>query len=510
VTVDCEAVDCAAVDCAAMVPAEGSSKRMPLPAAHWPSAADARASTLFSPIHLGPLRVRTRTWVPAMVPWRASPDGFVTDAVLDWYGRFADGRPAVLVVEATGIRDVPSGPLLRIGHDRFLPGLADLVKVVRERSLGQTALLIQCIDFLGIRRRPERTKFLERFLAVTDLHRTALAERDFDDAARGDEAGVRRALADLPDSALLEVLTDREREDLLFGHRERITDTDRAHITELPHVLPRLFADAAARARRAGFNGVELHYAHAYTLASFLSRTNTRADGYGNTPAGRLRLPLEVFDAVRARVGADWCVGARYLGDEVIAGGSPIADAVDQGVAFARAGFDFLSISKGGKFDDAKQPKVGAAAYPYTGPSGHECMPTVRIAGGPFGRNLPLARAVREGVRAAGYTTPIVGAGGIATFEQAEDALRRGDCDLVAAARQSLADPDWWVKMELGRGSEVRRCIFTNYCEALDQRHLEVTCQLWDRDLEQPDRGLNSATRAADGVRRLLAPPWHP
>ena len=58
--------------------------------------------------------------VPAMVPWRATEEGLVTQEVLDWYGRFADGRPGVLVVEATGIRDVPSGPLLRIGHDRWM------------------------------------------------------------------------------------------------------------------------------------------------------------------------------------------------------------------------------------------------------------------------------------------------------------------------------------------------------------------------------------------------------
>ena len=53
---------------------------------------------------------RQRTWVPAMVPWRATDDGFVTAEVIDWYARFAVGRPGAIVVEATGIRDVPSGP----------------------------------------------------------------------------------------------------------------------------------------------------------------------------------------------------------------------------------------------------------------------------------------------------------------------------------------------------------------------------------------------------------------
>jgi 2,4-dienoyl-CoA reductase-like NADH-dependent reductase (Old Yellow Enzyme family) len=285
----------------------------------------------------------------------------------------------------------------------------------------------------------------------------------------------------------------RQREDLEMGYRERVTDVHLPHVAGLPRVLPPLFAAAAGRAVEAGFDGVELHFAHAYTMASFLSRTNTREDGYGGSVEGRLRLPLEVIEAVRREVGERTTVGCRFLGDEAIEGGSPVEDAALFGEAFARAGLDFLSVSKGGKFDDAKQPKVGEAAYPYTGPSGHECMPTVRIdEKGPFGRNLPLSAAIRARVRAAGFATPVVGAGGINSFELAEAALARGDCDIVAAARQSLADPDWFRKMELGRGEEIRRCIYTNYCEGLDQKHRRVTCQLWDR--------------AADG-RRLLEPP---
>jgi 2,4-dienoyl-CoA reductase-like NADH-dependent reductase (Old Yellow Enzyme family) len=93
-------------------------------------------------------------------------------------------------------------------------------------------------------------------------------------------------------------------------------------------------------------------------------------------------------------------------------------------------------------------------------------MPTVYVPGGPFGRNLPHARAVRERVRAAGCETPVVACGGINSFELAEGALRDGTCDLVGAARQSLADPDWWLKMELGRGAEIRRCLYTNYARA--------------------------------------------
>ena len=491
--------------------AERFRTRHPLPAVRWPTAEEAAHSRWFSPARIGPLAVAERTWVPAMVPWRATEDGLVTPEVLDWYARFAEGQPGVLVVEATGIRDVASGPLLRIGDDRFIPGLRRLVERVRERSEGRTRLFIQLIDFLAVRRRPEPEKFFLRFLAVDLGLRQRLAAAAGEPAwLEAPEAAIRAHLLDAltrTPTLLDATLTPRQREALDYGYRERVWDTDLPWIRELPATLPDLFAAAARRAREAGFDGVELHYAHAYTMASFLSRLNTRDDGYGGPREHRVRLPLEVLRATRAQTGDDYVIGIRFLGDEVIEGGSRLDDAVWFGVRFAEAGADYLSISKGGRFEDARQPKVGEAVYPYTGRSGYECMPTViSDARGPFGRNVPLAAAIRGAVRAAGHTTAVVTSGGIASFEQAEGILARGDADFVAAARQSLADPDWFRKVRLGQGALVRRCEFTNYCEGLDQHHKQVTCKLWDRvGLDEPGVRL-----AVDGRRRLVPPTWRP
>ncbi len=482
----------------------------PLPLAEWPSREDTARALWFSPLPIGPrLVAEQRTWVPAMVPWRATEDGFVTAEVIEWYGRFAAGQPGVLVVEATGIRDIPSGPLLRIGDDRFIPGLRKLVETVREASGGHTRLFIQVIDFVTVRRRPEPGKFFARHLEIGRGVRRRLAEATGDGHWRqAPEAEVRARLA-AADRPLVEaVLTPRELETLDYGYRERVWDTHLPHIRSLPAVLPGLFAEAARRAGQAGFDGVELHYAHAYTMASFLSRLNARDDGYGGSRENRVRLPLEVLRAVRARVGPEYVVGVRYLGDEAIEGGSDLEDAVWFGVELAGGGADYLSVSKGGRFEDAKQPKIGEAVYPYTGRSGYECMPTViSDERGPFGRNVPLAAAIRRAVRAAGHGTPVVTSGGIATFAQAEGILQRGEADFVAAARQTLADPDWFRKIRLGHGRAVRRCEFTNYCEGLDQHHKQVTCKLWDRDFDKNDF---SVTLASDGKRRLSAPPWEP
>jgi dimethylglycine catabolism A len=466
-----------------------------------PTRCEALTSRLFSAVRVGRLRLNQRTWVPAMVPWRADPGGGVTGDVLDWYGRFARGRPGAIVVEATGIRDVPSGPLLRIGHDRFIPGLEKLVEVVKAESKGETRLFIQLIDFLTIRRRPDPIQYFKKYLQLSQRHRQAFP-------GLADET-IRSRLTTLSHSDLVAVLSEAEQNSLWFGYRETINDLHLDHVGALPNVLPQLFAKASLRAQAAGFDGVELHFAHAYTMASFLSATNRRTDGYGGTLDNRVRLPLEVHRAVRQQVADEFVVGCRFLSEEGIAGGSSLYDAMFFACKFAQAGMDFLSLSRGGKFDDAKQPNIGQAAYPYTGPSGYECMPQfISDERGPFGRNFAASKAIREAISAAGYSVPVVGAGGIHNFEMAEQAIAEGVCDIVAAARQSLADPDWFLKLSLGMGEQVRVCQFTNYCEGLDQKHKQVTCKLWDRaDADTLDASRSLST---DRRRRLIAPEWVP
>src|SRR5215813_4876152 len=206
-----------------------------IPAARWPTAEEAAASLLFKPIRVGALTLNSRTWVPAMVPWRATEEGFVTQNILEWYGRFAEGRPGAIVVEATGVRDIPSGPLLRIGHDRFIPGLSKLVEVVRKASGGHTRLFIQIIDFLAVRRRPEKEKYFARFLNLEERHRRNLVEATNDGRwLKADEADFRAFLTSAPDDIHDRVLAERELEALRFGYRERVTDTHLPHVAELP------------------------------------------------------------------------------------------------------------------------------------------------------------------------------------------------------------------------------------------------------------------------------------
>ncbi len=122
----------------------------------------------------------------------------------------------------------------------------------------------------------------------------------------------------------------------------------------------------------------------------------------------------------------------------------------------------------------------------------------------PFERQVPKQARIRAAVRAAGLSTPTVAAGGIATFTAAEGILQREEADFIGSARQTLADPDWFLKLRSGEGDAIRRCILRNYCEALDQKHRQVTCQLWDREaLDEPGAALTD-----EGKRRLVPPKW--
>ena len=411
-----------------------------------------------------------------MVTWRGTEDGFVTPDVHDIYVRYALGGPGMIVLEATGIRDVASGPLLRLSHDRFVPGLRALVDEMRRA--GDALVMPQIIDFLKIATRKPTRAFMESLVGRGQLAPSVLALTD----AEFERDHARH-------------LTPRQRRDFLYGYRQTIEDLDLAEIRRIPE----WFAAAARRARQCGFDGVELHFAHAYTMASFLSVTNGRKDAYGGSFENRLRLPLEVIRAVREETGPDFVVGCRFLGSEDILGddgllhGNTLADAQRIAVELARAGIDVLSVSRGGKFEDARQPPVGEAMYPYTGHSGSVCIPRARQD--PPAVNTFLAEGIRRAVRAAGLVVPVVTAGKIHTFDQAEEILRDERADLIGMARALLADPDLPRKWRAGTDADARACVFCPYCEDEDQHHRVVTCTLWPKD-------------PRDHRRRLIPAAW--
>jgi 2,4-dienoyl-CoA reductase-like NADH-dependent reductase (Old Yellow Enzyme family) len=253
--------------------------------------------------------------------------------------------------------------------------------------------------------------------------------------------------------------------------------------------IVRAYGEAAARVREAGYDAVELHMAHAYTLASFLSARNKRRDGYGGKSLeARLRLPSEVLVRVRERVGPDFPIGIRFDGEEAIKGGYGLTDSKYMALRFAQLGADYISTSAGGKFEDAIK-KEGEPLYPYTGYSGDRTMPPASYQDG---ANVYLAEGLKRFLDAHGYGTPVVTTGKINTPQMAEGILARGQADIVGLARAILADPDWPKKARLGCEATIIRCIYGNICKNLDENFKQVRCgSLWPREYlhapEAPD-----------------------
>jgi len=257
------------------------------------------------------------------------------------------------------------------------------------------------------------------------------------------------------------------------GWRQTIADLSHDEIA----AIVRQYAEAAGRVRRAGYDAVELHMAHAYTLSSFLSLRNRRPDEYGRSLENRMRVMTQVIQAVRREVGSDFPMGIRFDGEECIKDGYTLKDAREMALRMARLAADWISVSAGGKFEDAIH-KAGDPLYPYTGYSGDRCMPSVNY---PDGASIDLPSGIKAHINAAGFATPVVATGKIRTPELAESFLVEGRADLIGMARALLADPDWPRKVRDGQADRVVHCIYGNVCKALDENFKKVRCVLWPK-----------------------------
>jgi 2,4-dienoyl-CoA reductase-like NADH-dependent reductase (Old Yellow Enzyme family) len=191
---------------------------------------------------------------------------------------------------------------------------------------------------------------------------------------------------------------------------------------DLRHVVDS-FVQSARRARDLGFDAIELHMAHGYLLHQFLSPlANQREDAYGGSLENRMRLPLEVFEAVRREVGSQLAVGVRLSATDWVDGGWDLASTVDIARRLEALGCAFLDVSSGGV--SARQKIPLAPGY-----------------------QVPFAAEVKRAVR-----IPVVSVGLIGEPKQAEEIVAQGQADAVALARAFLREPHWpWrAAAELG------------------------------------------------------------
>jgi 2,4-dienoyl-CoA reductase-like NADH-dependent reductase (Old Yellow Enzyme family) len=253
------------------------------------------------------------------------------------------------------------------------------------------------------------------------------------------------------------------------GWRQKVEDFKREDLSKIVDS----HAAAARRALSAGFDFIEIHMAHDYVLASFLSRSNKRTDGYGGKLENRMKLPIEVYEAVRNLVGESYPLGIRINGEDFVLQGNTLVQSILIARRFAQLGADYLSVSAGSRFEDALTPAEGNPPDPMSGYSGHRMSPWFWW---PDGTHVYLAEEIRKAIREAGFDTPVVTAGKIRDPKHADGILEEGKADIIGLCRALLADPDWPVKAKEGREKEIVRCAACNYCLEADSRYEQVKC----------------------------------
>ena len=202
------------------------------------------------------------------------------------------------------------------------------------------------------------------------------------------------------------------------------------------------FVDAALRCQQGGFDGIEL-LSHSHLLGQFLSPLiNHREDDYGGSLENRLRLTMQVVDAVREAVGPDFILGMRVTGDELTAGGLEADECVEIAQTIAATGaVDFLNVLAGAPYDD-----LGLASW-------------VAPMGTPSAPHLSIAGRIRQSV-----ALPIFHAGAVADITTARYAVAEGHVDLIGMTRSQIADPYLVQKLMDGNEARIRPCVGLGYC----------------------------------------------
>jgi 2,4-dienoyl-CoA reductase-like NADH-dependent reductase (Old Yellow Enzyme family)/thioredoxin reductase len=198
------------------------------------------------------------------------------------------------------------------------------------------------------------------------------------------------------------------------------------------------FGEAAWRVKQAGFDAVELHAAHGYLIASFMSPyTNRRNDRFGGSYENRMRFILEILSRIRAKCGPNFPILVRYSGVEYVPGGNGVNDAVQIAKTLEAAGVDGLDISTG--FFEIGSAIVDPMYFKE-------------------GWNTFTAEAVKKAVQ-----IPVITSHSLRTPEYCDKIIAEGKTDCVGLSRQLIADPYWANKVKAGKVDEIRKCISCNF-----------------------------------------------
>ncbi|MGW0035195.1 oxidoreductase [Gordonia sp. NPDC003376] len=400
----------------------------------------APTTILRTPMQIGTLTVPGRVIKSATSETRSSETGFVTDELLEFYE-----------------------PMVRAGTPMIITG--NLYVSLQGKSANRQCGIDADDKIAGLR---EWTELAHRGESAI--------------IAQLNHGGRQIAVPAIPNQRTVSASAVREP---LYGSRPRPLRLD-----EMP-LIARSFADAAERAHKAGFDGVQIHAAHGYLLNQFLTpHTNRRTDAYGGTVDRRMRLLREVFGAIRERVGDEYPILMKVNGTDALPlrRGASLDDMVHVGKVMQEEGLDAIEISRGhyeswpgnvlgrfGGFVKAEVAEGSAMGLPaYRRWAMRATAPVTervadRIAPITEGFNLPQAERFT-----ASLSIPVICVGGFHTAAAMAAAIHTGRCDAVSVARAFVADPLLYQHLDTP-DQNAPVCGFCNGCIA---RHggMPITC----------------------------------
>jgi len=320
-------------------------------------------SYLLKPLQAGPLTLTNRLVMPPMATAKADPDGKVNPSILNYYAeKSAGGYLSLIIIEHSFIQlDGKASDLqLSVSADSVVEGLQRLAEIIHRNG----SKTVMQINHAGS----------NTTAAITGT--TPVAPSAVSHPRRGN----------MPQEL----------------SREEIVN------------IVRSFQSAARRTKEAGFDGVEIHSAHGYLLNQFFSPlTNQRTDEYGGNVHHRIRLHLQIIEAIRATVGDDFPILLRLGASDFLEGGITIEDSQVAAQEFAKAGVSILDISGG--FSGYMVPELSGQGY-----------------------FAPLSEAIKKVV-----SIPVMLTGGITEVQAAEQLLAEGKADLIGVGRAVLNNSKW-------------------------------------------------------------------
>lgn len=337
---------------------------------------------VFEPIKLKQLELKNRMVVSAMVTNYCTPDGMATEKFIAYHEHKAKGGWGLIITEDYAVTPTAGGFV-------NLPGLWEDSQIESHRRL------------------TDRVHRAGGKIAAQIYH----AGRETSSSITGEQPIAPSAIKD-----------------------PTMTEIPREISVDEIHELTEHFGECAKRAKKAGFDAVEVHGAHGYLVGAFVSPfSNKRSDEYGGTIRNRARFAMEIIRKIKEICGDDYPVLYRMSAVEYVPGGLEIEESKVLARLIEEAGADCIHCSQG----------------IYT--STHIIIPPSIVPRAAFVDNAAEIKSVVK--------IPVIAVGRINDVEIAESVLESGKADMVTMARASLADPDMPNKVKEGRANEVIRCI---------------------------------------------------